>query len=120
MKNIGFKIQKIRELKGWSREQMADQLGMSARGYGKIENGEVSISLSKIEKIANSLEIDPIKLLQFDESYVFNNYCSDNVNLVNKGTIQTPNLEELLRSKDELIAILKEQIKTIRQLVEKQ
>ena len=49
--------------KGWTQENMADELGLSFNGYAKIERGESDVSLMKIEKIAKVLEIQPIKLL---------------------------------------------------------
>ena len=40
---IGTKIRKVREIKGLSQENLADELGMSVTGYGKIERNEVGI-----------------------------------------------------------------------------
>ncbi len=37
---IGTKIRKIRELKGFSQENIAHDLEMSITGYGKIERNE--------------------------------------------------------------------------------
>ena len=39
-------IKKIRELKNLTREYVADELQMSTSGYGKIERGEVDLTVS--------------------------------------------------------------------------
>jgi transcriptional regulator with XRE-family HTH domain len=73
---IGSKIRKIRELKGLSQENVANELDMSIAGYGKIERDEVSINLDKIAKISSVLGVDPEALIGFDENLVFNNFNS--------------------------------------------
>lgn len=69
---IGNKIQKIRELKNFTQEYMAQNLGVSITSYGKIERDETEMSLTKLEKIAKILEIDYRKILDFDEKMIFN------------------------------------------------
>ena len=65
---IGEKIRKIRELKGLKQENIAKELGMSLGGYGKIERGESSISIERLQKIGQlSSAIDLIiKFLKFE------------------------------------------------------
>lgn len=70
---IGEKIRKIRELKGLKQENIAKELGMSLGGYGKIERGESSISIERLQKIAEALELaDGMDIMKFDEQVVFN------------------------------------------------
>jgi transcriptional regulator with XRE-family HTH domain len=72
MNKVFENIRKFRELKSMTRESLADELGMSLSGYSKLERGEVEITLSKITKIAEILEINLEQLLSFDVSQVFN------------------------------------------------
>lgn len=65
-------IYKLRELKGFSREEMSEKLGMSLSGYGKIERGEVDVRASRIEQIADALEVEVAELFQFEAGQVFN------------------------------------------------
>jgi transcriptional regulator with XRE-family HTH domain len=65
------KINFLRNLKGWSREQMAEKLNMSANGYAKIERGETNIKLSRIEEIAKILNIKEQDLFNFNENILF-------------------------------------------------
>ena len=72
MIEIGDKIQKIRELKNFTQEFMAQSLGVSTTAYGKIERNETEMSLTKLERIAKILEMDFRKILDFDEKMIFN------------------------------------------------
>lgn len=46
---IGNRIRKVREIKGYSQENLASELGMSITGYGKIERDEVSINMDRLQ-----------------------------------------------------------------------
>jgi len=71
--NIGIKIRKLRELRGFSQEYMANRLSLSQRQYSKIERNEVKIDWDKIVQIATILEITPFNLVSFDDTLIFNN-----------------------------------------------
>lgn len=64
-------IKKIRELKNLTREYVADELQMSTSGYGKIERGEVDLTVSKLIKIANVLDVSIEFIFKFDVSNLF-------------------------------------------------
>ena len=70
--NVGEKIKKLRELKNYTQQHMAEELDLSLSGYGKIERNETDISVSKLEKIAKILDTDISSILSFDEKHVFN------------------------------------------------
>lgn len=69
---IYFNIRKIRELKNLTREYVAAELNMSCSGYGKIERGEVDLTVSKLYKISNVLDVSPSSILFLDISRLFN------------------------------------------------
>lgn len=71
IKNLHYKIRKIRELKGFTREFVAAELSMSTSGYGKIERGEIDLTVSKIKKIAQVYSISVFDLLVFDPACFF-------------------------------------------------
>lgn len=70
--NIGDNIKKFRELKNITRESIAADLEMSVSGYSKIERNEVDLTISRIQKIAQILEIDISQILNFDATQIFN------------------------------------------------
>lgn len=88
---IGEKIRKLRELKGIKQESIAKEIGMSIGGYGKIERGESTISVDRLEQIAHALELSSsVDILKFDEQLVFNitHNQSPNINgVVNHYTV---------------------------------
>lgn len=74
--SVGRRIRKIRELKNFTQEQVAEKLGMTISGYSRIEREEVAISIDKLERIAAILGVSTVDISSFDESVFFNNYGS--------------------------------------------
>lgn len=70
--NIGGNIRNFRELKGLTREQMADFLHLSVSAYGNIERNQTDLTVSRIQQIAEILEVDMSQILNFDTSQIFN------------------------------------------------
>ncbi len=69
--NIGDKIRKIRSLKGFSQENMADSLDISLVAYGDIERNKKDISLKRLTQIAMILNITIIDILLFNNNISF-------------------------------------------------
>ena len=74
--HVGHRIRKIRELKNFTQEQVAEKLGMTISGYSRIEREEVSLSIDKLERIAEILGVSTVDISSFDASVFFNNYGS--------------------------------------------
>lgn len=72
METIYNNIKKFRELKNLTREWMANELNLSLSGYSKIERGEVDITISKVYKISEILNVSVEQLLNFDATQIFN------------------------------------------------
>jgi transcriptional regulator with XRE-family HTH domain len=70
--SVHEKIRFVRQLKGWSQEDVASKLGMSPNGYGSIERGETDVNLSRLEQIAQMFGIKLSDLLELNEKNVFN------------------------------------------------
>jgi transcriptional regulator with XRE-family HTH domain len=109
---IGDKLKRIREFKGMKQESVARELGLSTNGYGKIERGESSLSLDRLEKIARALDVSALDILKYDDSIVFN------INTMNSsapnGIVHNYALNEEERR------MLVEQIKTLHNLLNSQ
>lgn len=115
MKSVGNKIRKIRELKGFTQDYMASQLEISQRAYSKLEKEEIKLDWQRIEKISHILEIDPVDLVSFDDNLVFHNSTqSGKIN-----TIHNHFPEELKKSYEERIRHLEEEVRFLRQLLQK-
>ena len=70
--SVHEKIRLIRETKGLTQEQLAEKLKMSPSAYGDIERGDSDIKLSRLESIAESLEIKLSELFELNEKGSFN------------------------------------------------
>jgi transcriptional regulator with XRE-family HTH domain len=57
-KSLGARLRAARQTKNFTIEHVAFELGMSPSGYGKIERGEVTPRLPKLEKLCALLGLD--------------------------------------------------------------
>jgi transcriptional regulator with XRE-family HTH domain len=53
----------MRNLRGWSQEEMADKLKISLPAYSKIERNKTDIGFSRLNQIADTLKIKLVDLL---------------------------------------------------------
>jgi len=104
MIEIATKIRQIREMKGFSQESIAFQLGISQKAYSNIESGETDIIMHRVDQITKALGISLSDLLNFDERLVFNN---NNQKAGNAGNI-------IVQYNEELVKVLKEDIEHLR------
>ncbi len=74
--DIGQNLRKIRELKGFTQEYIAKALEISQRNYSRIEQNEVELTFSKLDKISKILEVTPQQILGFDEKIIFQ-HCTN-------------------------------------------
>lgn len=85
MASISDKIKNLRELKNFTQDYMAQQLGMTQAGYSKIESGNTDISWSKLTEIANVFNMTVEDMIAFDSQRYFNSF--NNVRGNNNGSI---------------------------------
>lgn len=111
---VGNKIKKLRELKNYSQEFMADKLGISQAQFSKIERDESDMNVSRLSEIADILGMRIEDVLTFDERYVFNAYDHGQaaMNIYNQQINEQMQklyedkiklLEEIIRLKDQSI-----------------
>lgn len=115
--NIGDKIRKVRELKGFSQDFMAGKLEMSQRAYSKIENNDIKLDWGRIEDISKIFDIEPFDLISFDDNLVFNNSPQSGKN--NTNTINNNFPAELKKSYEDRIDHLEKEVLFLRELLSK-
>ena len=113
--NIGDKIRKVRKLKGYTQDYMADKLKMSQRSYSKIENNAIKLDWARIDQISKIMQIEPIDLVSFDDSLVFNNGSQSN----KSNLIHNNFSSELKKSYEDRIAHLENEVLFLRGMLEK-
>lgn len=60
---FGQNLRAIRKLKGFSQERLAHESGIDRSYVGKIERGQVNITIEKIYILANCLNCSPKDLI---------------------------------------------------------
>lgn len=77
---LSEKIKFIRSSKNWTQEYVAEKLGISTNSYAKIERGETNVNFSRLQQIADVMEIELPHLLDLNDKNVFNFTCDNNSN----------------------------------------
>ena len=108
-----IKIKQLRELKNYTQEHMASQLGLSTRAYSKIESGETQLTINRLNDIAHILGIKPIEVLGFDHKNIFNKYAQE----ANFNQVQSPIIEKLMEQYERRIQGLESEVLFLRTLV---
>ena len=74
-KDFGNKLKELRRQKGLTQEELFFESGVSRSHIGMVENGKRDISLSAIFKISRALDVNFLKLFEFDDldKYTYKN-----------------------------------------------
>ena len=107
-----------RNKKGYTYENMAVELDLTTAAYRKIETGETKLTLERLFKISDILEVPVGELLAIEKS-VNQQVNNGNSNVYNQKIdhFYQENreiTEQLLKAKDELIAQLKQENEYLR------
>ncbi len=66
-KQVGQKIKYFRKRKGLSQEQLAEIMEISDKSLSNVETGRYFMSMEKMQKLFEVLEIYPYELFVFDK-----------------------------------------------------
>ncbi|MDO5616849.1 MAG: helix-turn-helix transcriptional regulator [Cruoricaptor ignavus] len=115
------KITQYRNRKGYTYENMADELDLTTAAYRKIETGETKLTVERLFRISNILETPVNEILDFDKNvHQQINYGNENIYQQSIEHFYQENKEitaELLKAKDQLIARLEEEVIFLRSIV---
>lgn len=125
IENLGWKVSRVRDVRGYTQKAMAEGLGMSVSALGKLESCE-EIDEEQLCEIAKFLGVSEDEIKNFnDHTIVFNNNVYEQNNtVINQNYNSTEKLPEileaLLRSEREKNALLEKEIELLKsQLKEK-
>ena len=96
-KLVGKNISKFRKLRDLKAAEVAEKLGLSEAAYTKYERGESSITVDIIQKISETLAIDPLQILSTTPKNFLENINNSSVAVDFKqenSTYQTSNEEQ--------------------------
>jgi len=120
-KQVGLKIKELRQKRGWSRDQVANKLEMSANGVGHIERGEVDTSLVRLSKIAQAfnakIKVEIDDSLNSNEKNVFNFNKAKITNTTYLNVVDVTSLEikeiDLKHELEKVLLLLQEREKEV-------
>ncbi len=121
------KIKFMRQLKHLTQSEVAEKLGMSVKGYSDIECGKTDLQMSRVEEIAEVLNIDLLELLNFGEKNVYYQTVKmvkdDGIgqkNIINNSDCQNKieKLELIIAQKDKEINLLEKQNEDLRAMLD--
>ena len=120
---IGEKIRKLREFREYSQDYVAKKLKMTQGGYSRMERGEIDIPFSRLEQVAEVLDMPVDKLIGYDDKQMMINYITNgnSNNFTTNGNILSNNLvvEELTKQYDLRILSLENEVIRLHSLLEK-
>ena len=64
--NTGEVIRILRELKGWTQEDLAERSGIGATNISLLENNKVDIGKKRVEELARAFQVHPA-IIMFPE-----------------------------------------------------
>lgn len=122
---VGKRIKSLREQKGLSQEELADNLNISRSAYERMENGKSNSWATHLEQLSTFFEVEPEYFLQNDDKNVqhienfngglaFQNSKIKTLNALSEKLIEQydarcEQYEARLKEKDEIILLLKTQ-----------
>jgi transcriptional regulator with XRE-family HTH domain len=60
--DVGRRVSEVRLGLALTQEQLAERLGMSLKGYQRIERGLENMTIRRLVRVANALGVRPIEL----------------------------------------------------------
>lgn len=90
---VGNKVRFYRKLQKFTQEELGEMLDIDQSYLGRIERGEINITLETLAKISDALQVNPSKLLEYTqkESDLAKEEILNKINF----SISSLNLEEL-------------------------
>lgn len=112
MHEINKTIKKIRKQKKFTQAHIAYELGITTRAYSKIENGETNLTIEKLYKITDILNVTLL--------YLFDGDAVGKTNLTNEKTLNNNNSNiSLIKHYQKTIILLKEHNELLKKLLDK-
>lgn len=121
------KIKFMRQSKHLKQSEVAEKLGMSLKGYSNIECGKTDLKESRIEKIAQALNVTEEELARFGEKNTYHQTVKmvkdDGIgqqNIINNTDCKTQieKLELIIKQKDKEISLLEKQNEDLRAMLD--
>ena len=132
---IHEKISSLRRLKKISQQKMAEKLDLTVNGYADIEHGKTDVQMSRLEEIANALEVDIYELFNFGERnvvyltinnspfsnnnpFLISNASWENITYPQEANFEMQKLQLTLEHKNNIIEQQSKEISYLKEIIE--
>ncbi|MBX4507762.1 transcriptional regulator [Klebsiella oxytoca] len=100
---LAFHMRDIREEKGVTQAEIAEKLGMTSAGWGKVENGKSTLSVENLMKFCKLVDIDAQKIFMISQKtakdLIQNGWAVSYSQVENDGLIEARGFSALANSK---------------------
>lgn len=103
------KIREVRKFRGLSHENMAHELNISSSAYNKLERSETTLSLERLLKIKEILELPFSDLFEINNGDVYNQDLKDR-SIGNVNNLYQDTNDKFIISLQDEIKFLREQL----------
>lgn len=82
---LGRRIRSLRNIKGWTQEELGRQADLSYKFIGEIERGQQNPSLDTMVKIAAAMKVELLELFRFEQETVDKAAIENRIGRIVKG-----------------------------------
>jgi transcriptional regulator with XRE-family HTH domain len=65
---VGRKVKRLRLLRGWSQEELAERVGNTDKHISLVERGKVNVGIDVLISVASELAVDIVELFRAPSS----------------------------------------------------
>jgi XRE family transcriptional regulator, regulator of sulfur utilization len=81
---LGKRIRTLRNLKGWTQEQLGEQADMNYKYVGEVERGQQNPSFGVLVRIAGALKVEISELFRFESQELSRKQIEKQIGLIVK------------------------------------
>ncbi|MXS73056.1 helix-turn-helix domain-containing protein [Flavobacteriaceae bacterium W22] len=106
---------RVRKQKKFSQQDVAEHLNISQSHYQRKEKGEIGITNTEWERIANLLEVDVEEIRENDANSMMNSFDNSSGNYIGNNNNYCNIPEYILENQKDYITLLKEENERLRE-----
>ena len=84
LKRLGLRIRELRRKKKFTQDELSELAGMNGKHLGEVERGIINISIQNLDKIAESLGVPLLELLDVEHQKPKDELCREIVKILDE------------------------------------
>lgn len=82
LKRLGLRIKELRNKKNFTQEELSESSGINSKHLSEVERGIINISIQNLDRIAESLDVSLVTLLDIDHQKSKEELCREIVTIL--------------------------------------